>query len=99
MNAALSRTVVDVQGIGRDLGTAGRTLAKGTMQLAYDVGALVGLAGKNVLDGTAALASSFLRSAEALTGVSSVPRKPPARARSRRSAADDGTSPRASSTA
>jgi hypothetical protein len=87
----LSRTVGDVQDIGRDLGSAGKTLAKGTLRLAYDVGALVGNAGKNVIDGTAALASSFLRSAESLT----VPRKPPARARSRRAG---GVSPGASRT-
>ena len=96
VNTALSRAVGDVQDIGRDLGTAGRTLAKGTWRLAYDVGALVGLAGKNALDGTAALASSFLRSAETLASTPA-PRKPAARASSRRSAARAGS--RASSTA
>ena len=98
MSTAISRTVVDVQDIGRDLGTAGRTLAKGTLRLVYDVGALVGLAGKNVIDGTASLAVSFVRGAELLGGPSAdAVRKPPAAVRSRRST-PRSIEPRASST-
>ena len=99
INAALSRAVADVHDVGRDLGSAGRTLAKGTLRLAYDVGALVGRAGKNVIDSTAALASGFLRSAESLTATTSVPRKPPARVRSRRPTTGGRASSRESSSA
>jgi hypothetical protein len=100
MSAVFSRTVVDVQDIGRDLGTAGRTLAKGTMRLAYDVGALVGLAGKNVIDGTATLAVSFIRGAEMLvSSPAGEARKPLAAARSRRATVmARAIEPRASST-
>ena len=98
VSAAMSRAVVDVQDIGRDLGSASRTIAKGTLRLVYDVGALVGLAGKNVIDGTATLAGSFVRGAEGLVGSPlRDARKPPAVARSRRSTARS-VEPGASST-
>jgi hypothetical protein len=66
-----------------------------TLRLAYDVGALVGLAGRNVIDGTAAIAVSFVRSAELLIdSPREVPRKPPVPAPGRiRGAAADQRAP------
>jgi hypothetical protein len=63
---ALAKTLTDAQDIGVQLGTAGVTLAKGTVQLARDIAALAGLAGTSVVGSTVAAARDMVERAEGL---------------------------------
>ena len=72
---AVARTVADAQGMGRDL-------ARGTVRLAYDLGTVLTMAARALINGTVEAAETIARSApSAGRGSSTVSvRKPLARA-------------------
>jgi glycine/serine hydroxymethyltransferase len=76
----MARTVADAQDVGKELGSAGVSIARGALRLAYDVGAVVGLAARGLvsatLDAADTVAPRALKTAAGSSGAL-VLRKPP----------------------
>jgi hypothetical protein len=65
LNDAVAQTVADAQAVGRELGAAGLTLARGTARLAYDVGSVLAEAGRSLVGGTIRAAEGLARREDA----------------------------------
>ncbi len=78
---AMARTVADAQHVGKELGSAGVSIARGALRLAYDVGAVVGLAARGLvsatLDAADTVAPRALKTAATSSSGALVLRKPP----------------------
>ena len=78
---AMARTVADVQTVGRELGSVGASLAWGAARLAYDVGAVLGLAARGLVSATLDVADTVaprpIVRANDVSATSPALRKPP----------------------
>jgi hypothetical protein len=78
---AMARTVADAEHVGRELGSAGVSIARGALKLVYDVGAVLGLAARGLvsatLDAADAVAPRPLTTAAAASSARPMLRKPP----------------------
>jgi hypothetical protein len=77
----MARTVADAEHVGRELGSAGVSIARGALKLVYDVGAVLGLAARGLvsatLDAADAVAPRPLTTAAAASSARPMLRKPP----------------------
>jgi hypothetical protein len=78
----MARAVSDAKDLGNELATAGATISKTSVRLAYDVATVVNLAGQRAIGGAVAVAQDAARGAGGYVSAlvsTSVPRKPLAR--------------------
>jgi hypothetical protein len=77
----MARTVADAEHVGRELGSAGVSIARGALKLVYDVGAVLGLAARGLvsatLDAADTVAPRHLKTAAAASSAQPMLRKPP----------------------